>query len=216
MERVEGRPGVFSAEASHRKRHSKAVSCGKPSVAPYCPHDKYEGVVLAWEHPTARSYWQSTSILSQEETPTPDSLASLAEGPPSPVPPEIVCASRFCWAQRPSPHSVSPRRAVLRHQEWPTSPLGVTGLNEETGNREPFLSLPPGIKHSINLQLDTRWGFVSTAKRAMGQPIQGPEQLKQKWFVKARPPLALASGRDPSPGADFLSSGQPGGPRYHC
>lgn len=90
MERVQGRPGVFLADASHRKHHSKAVSCGKPSVAPYCPHDKYEGVVLAWEHPTARSYWQSTSIFSQEkENPTPDSLASLADGPPAPYPQKL-------------------------------------------------------------------------------------------------------------------------------
>lgn len=66
---------------------------------------------------------------------------------------------------------------VLLNQDRPMSSLGVTGLDEETGKREPLLSLSLGIKYSINLLLDARWGFISTAKHAMGQPIQEPEQL---------------------------------------
>lgn len=98
MEGKGPRPDIFLGEASNRTLLSKAVPSRKTSVAPYRPHGKYDHMGLAYEPLSTRSSQQATSIFSQEkEKPTPGILASLA-GPPSPMPPEIVCAPHFCCA----------------------------------------------------------------------------------------------------------------------
>ena len=84
------------------------------------------------------------------------------------------------------------------------------------GNRKmgTLLSSPPGIKYSINLHLNMGWGFISTTKHTMQQPIQETGAFKQKYFPKARPPPALASEKEPLQGA--LSSDPLGDSRCEC
>lgn len=59
-----------------------------------------------------------------------------------------------------------------------------------------LLSSPPGIKYSINLQLDTKRGFIFTAKPSVRQLMQEHEAVKVETLSQTQASLALAPGRE--------------------
>ena len=140
------------------------------------------------EYPTTRSSWQTSSVFSQvKRKSAPDIMNTLGVGLQAPhhTRQSVVrfllhgSAILSLWHASLMGNFASPRLAHI--SPW------CQRAGEGNRNVETLLSSPLGIKYSINLQLDTGWGFISTAKHAVGQPIQEPGTVKAEILPEARP-----------------------------